>query len=591
MLRTAATFAAALALAAATQAEGLLDAVPPNAFMVGWVEDVPSLGERFDASAIGKVYRMDEMADFRRVLSEKTAEARREAEEELGVPLDEIVSAAGGDVVFFLTTGADGAPATGATLIELVPESAATIERMVERAVAEMPADAQRSTYTVGPFEVMSFKYYEDEPDPATPGAFIQRARNAEIMRGPALLAFGAAEGDASALREPLARLSGGDDSPSYFATPEYRALLELHGGETGDINFVGDPVPGFEDSVRETPGGEENMRKVRAALGLPDRLPIFVSFRMRPDGSDFATTLHGGSGDGFLGLFRKFGRNPLSTMSRVPYEANSYTTWMLDGAELMRELRAILLLAQPQALGIMNLVLDGQKQSLGVDIENEVIANLSGEHFSYTLPLDPSEREEILANPVEGSFTVLRKTGARLATRNSSAFNSSVDRALTQLIDNPQGGIPFDRTEEQSVPVFEFKGAPGADNPLPARIALAPQAVLVTFDGAMMQEALRGETTPPARSIADRPELQRLLPLLDRESAFYFSFSTEEAWLLAIETNLAMFKQTVTDPEALELLQALPPVSALRGKLGDAVGMWSTPEGAHRFEVKARLR
>jgi hypothetical protein len=126
------------------------------------IPDSRDLVDRFNETAIGRMSRQEQMQPLVTDLFGAAARAFKEAEEELGVSLAELLSIPQGEVVVALVAPPDGQPA----LIVLldVGESRPVVEKLIERGEAEMAQDGwARTSETLADCDVVVHRREEGE--------------------------------------------------------------------------------------------------------------------------------------------------------------------------------------------------------------------------------------------------------------------------------------------------------------------------------------------------------------------------------------------------------------------------------------------
>lgn len=587
----------------------LADAVPADAKLAMFVEDVGGLSQRFKASKYHEVWSAPECADLRALVERKYEELAREMQEEAEseVPLEKLVKLLSKEGVFYIDrfpqpipdgSGVEASP-HAVLAFDLDEEGKSTVDKLIEEQLAELPADAKRSTYTVGDATVYSLQWLEEEEAEdqikpmagegagATPATPLKRQRAVTMQYAHVGSRFAMGFGESEPLRRYLANLTTGDAGGTLAKSEAYLKSRALSGIARPDVSmYFNYPAMIADYNPPDSKEGEEMKRSMRA-LGLSDAGPALMSFAL--EGSGAKWSLANALPAEKKGVFSLFYNQPAvdpGAFSTVPGDAGMAVAWSLNGATLMRDVRALLLAVSAEGYGGLDMVFGMANAQLGVNLEADVIGQLGGDHVYYRNLLTGPELASLAAAPAgEPTMLPLAKSVLRLGFNPGSPAAKTVGAILDKFMNDPENPAPIERSEVQGFASYKPKAEAGLPPDISPSITLAPGALLVAFDNAVMQDAVRRLAGGAGDSFAQKAPVAGSLSLVDRADMKVFTFATEEANIENYEVQIGQLRKLaeagMADPDSAEFFRALPPSSVLKGRVGDTwSAAWTRPDG-----------
>ncbi len=587
----------------------LADAIPADAKMAFLLEDVGDLTSRFKASKYYEVWNAPETAELRALVEKKFDEVAREMQEEAEseVPLDKLIKLISKEGVFYIEKFPKPVPdgnmaqtSPDAVLaFDLNDEARATVDKLIEEQLAELPADAKRSTYTVGETTVYSLNWIEEEEveDQISPmaGEGAGTATPAPLKRQSPMTMQYAHVGNRFAMgfgeSEPLRRYIGGLSAPGSSSTMArsegYMKSRTLSGIAKPDFSlYVNYPAIIAESAPKEGPEAEEMQRNFRG-LGLTDAGPALMTFALEGSGAKWAlaNSLPAEKKGLFSLLYNQPAVDP-GVLSSVPAEAGLAVAWSLNGGTLMRDLRALLIAVSPEGYGGLDMVFGMANAQLGVNLEADVVGQLGGDHLYYRNLLSADELARIpTADPSAAQMLPLAKSVFRIGFIPGSPASTTLGSLFDKLMNDPENPAPLEKGEVQGFANYKPKAEAGIPPDIAPSLTLAPGGMVLTFDNAVLQEALRRLAGGSGESFAQKPHVSASLAAVDRADMKAYTFSTEEANIENYDVQTGQLKRMaaegMVEPESAEFFKALPPTSVLKGRVGDTwSAVWTRPDG-----------
>jgi hypothetical protein len=237
---------------------------------------------------------------------------------------------------------------------------------------------------------------------------------------------------------------------------------------------------------------------KIIAASGLTGVTSACFAWRETPDGSQANIYIAAPQSDrnGLTKIFAP-ARKGASPPPFVPASAVNFWRWRLDGQGGWDALNKMLADISPLLLSALNATIDtasanAQKTSPGLDIRNDLIANLGDDFISYQNPPAGKTLTDINNPPALFLIGVDREDAAALAIYDVA----QLAYAGRQKAVDPR---VFDGRKIYTVPLPGQQAASGAAAaPRSLYLAGASGYVALTKDSAMLEAYLRSASTPP---------------------------------------------------------------------------------------------
>lgn len=587
MLRFAAGAAvAALLILPATLPADPAQRLPENTWAAVMVKDASQLREKWAATPLGQAYNGPEMEKFRTYLNGKIAKAMTQMEEEGFPRADEILASVKGEVTFFVADPTldsnQELNSTSGMIMAVSEENKEAVQKHIDKFLGKLPADARKGSYEAEGFTVSTIQMIAKDADAEpTPAEGEAAADDAGIETGDELnIAYAMAdgwfvltEGKGDPIKGILASLKGGETA-TLSKSPAYQAFAAEH-GSIGDFAMYFNYAPLVELAAQDESAAEG--LAIFERTGLKDAGPMMISymFEGKRSESTFTLMLPETNRMGLVALLSESAPVTTGAAGSVPASATSFFSWSLSGQVLFRELKAALMATAPPAYAMMNMSLEGIKTEQGLDIETDILNNISGQHLFYELP-KPANKAAIpseMMMPEQNPFVL------KIALENGQGTVDALSKFLAKAMEDPEGGFPFERSEVAGFGVYQMKdqGMGMEDAPRPS-FALTPKGLLLSFEMEGMQDALRFISGEGKGSIAETELYQSLAKLVPSENLRMVAFNSEKGLIEDYKALLEMARQTelkLDEEEADEPLIAdvLPSAEALEGKIGNTIG------------------
>lgn len=599
-LRHAVAVAAIASMPLFAHAGDLAKAAPSDSLFVAWAENASFTKSKWEGSRMSEIWNAPEMGKMRTFFERKYSEAEAEFEKEMEFPLKDLLALVSGEAVITMGRMTNPTPENGLSepepssvmlAMNLKDSDRATVDKLLEKAKGELPPDTKSRSYDVNGVTVYSLEFVDEEEvygeyDPSMGDAeppMIKRQTPVTLQYAFPAGNFVFAFGNSEPIKGYLANL-GGAGTTALGASDKFTRAQTEAGGQALDINFYFD-YSSLMDGSAVPPEQAAEMKKTVAALGLTESGPLLVSGGLdKTSSSAILVNLTPAQKTGLFSLIYGMPSNSLGALSQVPGDATQAVTWTLSGSALLRDLKALLLNVSPEGYGALNMGLAFANQSAGVNVETDILNNIDGEHLYFRLPLTSADFASISEGTgVPAQLLLASKSVTRIGFTNGPAVVATLDGVIDRAMSNPEQPLPIDKSEIQGFTNYRSKPDAGMPPGFTPSVTLTPSGMVLAFDDAILQDAVRRIAGKGTNSFADQPKVAAALAGVDKTDLKVFSYVTEAANIETIRVQFdslrAMGLQD-TDPDSKEFFEAIPEsFDFLKGKIGDTLGgMWTKP-------------
>jgi len=400
-------------LVAADQARDLSKLAPSDCFFFLAVPDATLLRNQWEKSPVGRFFNDPAVRKFSKPLRDEISNKIKELERRTAFNLAELDVYFPSEIVLFsqrLTERGEyfEIPLCFAAKTGLPRQRYLDV---INRYIATLPPDAEKSRYKVGPVTVGQVNYRKEiatgRPVSLSATSGTVPAHFQYAFAGDVLLVT---DGDASVMRRMIARL-GNPPRESVADTPSLKRVNKLlaQGPQVVGYFAVGQIfdqlVRQFRKAAQENPllnafnpealgigrikgfaAGcrfDEKRITVAATLDLPSEGPGVVAFP--PDLMKVPTLDLPSEGPGVVAVLRHLRHSPLESAKIVPASAISYSSWAADLPGLYREARTMLQASAPPSSLALSMFLANLEAKLQMRVE-DILATFAGEIASFSL-------------------------------------------------------------------------------------------------------------------------------------------------------------------------------------------------------------
>jgi hypothetical protein len=269
-----------------------------------------------------------------------------------------------------------------------------------------------------------------------------------------------------------------------------------------------------------------------------------------------------------------------LSTATSVPKNALTYNSFQFDFDRVWVAITQLVSEMNPESkvqLDQMLLMANAQTQT---NIENNLLKNIAGEHFNYTIR-DPKGAELSEQRSAELGFTVPESPiysfsiNTRDAQLAHSAINSIMEVSTTNF------GMPYVKSDFNSVTIWEpNEESQQSSGPVSMPgIVLLPGKIGIVMNEEETRALIRRSTGMEKESIVDNPDYQRIVSGIDKEFLMVFGYNSPENLPFVMRT---LEQQMIDEMELEEELQ-FPSEQWYKNYFGPVYNtLYARPEGFH---------
>lgn len=553
--------------------------LPPDVYLFAEIPSVPELKARWQKTLMGRIAADPALADFRKDIEAQLEQLSQQAEQEVGVSLNDLLSVPSGQVTLAVLRVSSGA--VGFATVLDYGENDATIDKLLATAAKKLgEKGATRKEEDVdGTTVVVYSKAEQDKKVKGNDGNDAGISAEQSPMKTLAYFHRDKRLVLASALeiaKSVLARWDG--KHATTFADNEvHQYILKRCSSGEGQpaLSWYIEPL-GLVSAVLETTG--QNDQQAMALLGLAENLGLkqlkavggTVDFSVGNfDSITKSLVCIEGEPRGILKLLR-LPEAELSPPKWVPASVVSYVTynWDIAGAYAAAESLFDSIRGPGEFAALID-QLSTQPGGPQIHLKRDFLDHLTGRvHMVSALPSEGSSKpragsqdpqeEDAIAPPANRTLIVFDgKEGDKLRS------------LLKTLADSPD--FQGKSREFQGSTLYELPALPGFGTTGAA--AIVNNSLMVTTDVGMIEQVLRTDKDEP--SLVDSAEYRRLAEKFPSKTSL-LGFQRQAAQL---ETVYEMFR-TGNSPVPVEglNLSKLPPFGEIKKYL-PATGLYAVPD------------
>lgn len=466
--------------------------IPEDVLFATWVADFPTLKEAFSSSPYGRFWNDPDVEPLRGWFEEQFGGFLETVEEEAQLDLNELVGTLTGGFAVYVNAPEggfqEGSEPEPVILVELDEEGkevwSGLLTQIPERLEWE---DVRRDSEDVSGVTV----YRLSGIDTAAGG--VERHAVYTFTDEHLILTYASDEAE---MRRVLDRVQSPRAEGSITAREEIRRLGPEAISAPNRYSFYLDL--GYLITTAVTgPWADPQTIRIVEGSGLADFQGLIVTGTAGEDlvDSDFLL-LTTPQRRGIHEALAAAGNTPMDLVQSVSRDATSVTSFSLDVGKLYSAIMALVNEVEPGAGAMVEMMVLGQFGSYGIDLVNDLLNNIRGEHVVVTRTLDP----EIAAQLPQDMALLQSSQAMFFGLANGDEVVTALKRLLENASQDPNYGAFFTYREEDGV-VFVESAMPMGDSPMQPQLAFNNQAIVYTNNAIEMQEAVRtlkGETASP---------------------------------------------------------------------------------------------
>ncbi|MDX1971986.1 MAG: hypothetical protein SFY68_05580 [Candidatus Sumerlaeia bacterium] len=524
-------------------ANSLFEKLPSNAFFAIGVSNYPEVEERTQKSNLGKAWNSAEMASLKEGWIEVFNEMDTEMESQTGSKLSEFKEHFHGDLVAYGTTPTLDALKEHPYVVafEYDPEKLEALRQNVDAAITKLE---EKSTLTKTQYEFQGVairqitfeevSVVEEWDDEASDFVEVEVSKMVTLEysfleeKNIFFFSYGA-NNPAKSLVNSLQN----ETAERLTQTASFQAYQNLVSPKYDVIAFM--QIDQLMQTLKSLPEDHEDYNA--EALRFFD-----LSGLGEIPAAGFQTSLvEGGMYSEYAVLVPRvrkgilaalYPENPvsLSTATSVPKNALTYNSFQFDFDRVWVAITQLVSEMNPESkvqLDQMLLMANAQTQT---NIENNLLKNIAGEHFSYTIR-DPKGAELSEQRSAEMGFTVPEQPiyafsiNTRDAQLAHAAINSILDVSTTNF------GMPYVKSDFNSVTIWEpNEESRQTSGPISMPgIALLPGKIGIVMNEEETRALIRRSTGMEKESIVDNPDYQRVVSGINKEFLMVFGYNSPE--------------------------------------------------------------
>ena len=360
------------------------------------VRDAQEMVDRFKETAIGRMAQDEQMSPLISQLYGSAAEAFGEVEDEVGLPLDDLLDLFQGEMVVALVDAGAGEPVLAA-LIDVGPRRDAA-EKLIGSGEAALAREgAERSVEDYRGVELITHQppgrqqplvhFVKDE----TVAIF----NNADVAKSTLDVWLAAADGAEEACVQDADQAEADQPFEPLAANPKFTAVMRRCGGakdEPAGLTWFVDPIKLYRVSTRGNFSAQAGLALL-PVLGLDGLQGVGGSLSFATEDFDMLAHLHITLEEPRTGVVEMLAleAGDVAPEPWVPADASSYTTINWNAGQTYGSLEEL----YDSLRGEGRLAADVKTRisdQIGVDFKEEVIDSLGG-RFTYVTWLEPPAR------------------------------------------------------------------------------------------------------------------------------------------------------------------------------------------------------
>lgn len=522
--------------AMAPAATEMSQVIPKDSVFAAWCDDVPGFKEDMLASPYGKLWLDPSMEQFRQMLNEQIAKAEEEAKSEGTPTLTEIVENLKGGIAFYITrvdpSINNGDDLARTSVIELDDQGKEWLDKKIA-SIDELFQDPKKESFESNGVTVYKItgELKLDETGEFEVEEGVQTVHYA-YLENLFVMSDGA---DDTTIKNAINIIKGGAAGNVLADREEYRVYNERAPFSAEQANFFFD-VKSLVTNEMEESVEDPTTAAALPATGLYDLEAGFASAFL--DNGIFRTTMGvvtKAEKQGLLQAYKDAGSTPLEMLSYVPGDALSATSFSLDVGAIYDAVLGILQKANPQIANMAQMQVMATQQQYGVDVVNNILKNLSGEHLVIERPFDDEIAQQL--SPEESALQ--RSMAIFLGLKNGEQASDAIRGLVQNLMQDPNMGSAISTRESNGMTLVEFNIPGMEDEAINWEMAFNQQMVILANNRIQLQQAIRAVADKEQGMMSDpgAASLMARAEEIDKTDLYAFSYTPPSAVKESIES------------------------------------------------------
>ena len=578
-----ATALLALAPAGVFAATDFTTVIPAESLAAVWSNDLGALRKGAEASPYGKLWNDPACEPLRQFVADKIAEFKKEMGEEGLTPeeLEAVFSQSAAIYVRLL----DGAKEPNFVVISELDEAG---RALMDKKVGEIGKNfvkPLKDSYEVDGISVFRVKGIPASADADSTLAPEETTAQYAFVDKHLVISDDAGE---TLMREAVATLKAAPETRKGLASRPENALVGASAKRADAVQFFMNTRASIEASIKmaedSTP---EDATKTLAAFetwGLLDLETLNVTVGFGADSTDYDATITTPKVKrGITKALYTAGPQQMNILSLAPKDSLSVTAFSLDVGAIIDESLAALRTTNPEIAPMADMYKGMAAQQMGVDIIDEILKNLSGEHLVVTRALTAETKaamtpeEALLQN---GTVAIFGLRNERVAAGLKTLFD--------KLTEDPALGGTLERAEVDGMATVAQMGDPETPGALRPALAFDSKFLIVTNDHTQLPDMIRATKGKLAAPLAEEASFKAVNATIAREQLHYVSYTPAAAIAAALEQVAKFAAMSPETQEAGFDPTMLPSPDVVKKYLGDSYAAGYLKEDGMVFTGKS---
>jgi hypothetical protein len=414
---------------------------------------------------------------------------------------------------------------------EFAEEQRPQVEKFLEKALARVPKDARKKKVSYSGFDVYHLEYFLDEqttlPGDGPIGLDDELVKEIPVIVEYAFVndTFLLAEGRGEPLARAVRALTREDSQFRLTSKPGFRKAREVVGTD-GQFHLYMD-LPHHVKEWRDWPSGSQQAR-LMDVLGLAQSGPVLVNGTVNSDKFELdATVVDTEDPQGLFPFLQNSPESDATGLSLIPGDAKTFGALSIDMKAAYDLLQKVMSVDQSRATPLLTMAINNIQSLTGVNIEQDLLPNSTGQMISYLRPGDTGS--ESTRDSIAAAF-VLPLNGAK---ETIDAFN----RLITKISSEETMLLDVKSTNLDGVTLWETPEAEGATRQQGGfYFAATSKGLVFSTSGAELRNVVRRITSDPEQSIRNDGKAGRFAAELPKDGLRGFAFMPSETLIQDLE-------------------------------------------------------
>ncbi len=520
--------------AAHADAENLFNNLPKDTIYCVSVKNMSELRKSWDSSRYAEAWNSEEFAKFRDLIQNEWKEWSGTFEEKTHVKPDELFDKIDGFAAVLSTHLAyksSGAFAQSeydvCFLAEVNADKQEELKDSLDKLLVAVPDDAEKSIEEYKGQKIHHIKYTKVLTADGLPmdvqGLDLSQEVTTEIAYAFTDNYFLIAEGPNNPVKKLMNSLMD-EDAARISSNPSLKSLTQETGG-LGDMTAWVNLPALFE--VWGTVEDEKEGYTTAEKMGLTTMGPVLTSVNLNNKG----LFIQGAAEmprerKGLISMMYAGQKNSVKAAENVPVDAYSFYSWTMDLPVLWTELQTLVNSIQPQAGGMINMWLESTKAQYGIDLENDLIANVQGEHAAYT-------RQMVNTAPAsdENGPAIPRPSKAFFLHLNNGTQTVTALEGVFEKLKGEPFQMPLESSAQKGVNIWTLSDAAGIPADQIPAWSVTNNYILMSNNMQEMQQMVRQVTGEGGNTLDSNPDFKKAVASSSSDDLRLFNFNSREAY------------------------------------------------------------